>query len=180
MVELPLRCANWPTPENRDKSWFKNECLRSPLHGEPASAVDFLNISDTQTTWQNHASTRHNSATPFRFNITPMIDVVFLLIIFFLVASYFVRSEQSREVSLPEASKGKPDDFSAQKRLTITVDKDGQLSIAGNVVSEDEIIDRIRLLLRRLMKQVRRQARRTSRKFGFDQTKTRVMARFDA
>ncbi len=84
--------------------------------------------------------------TPFRFNITPMIDVVFLLIIFFLVASYFVRSEQSREVSLPEASKGKPDDFSAQKRLTITVDKDGQLSIAGNVVSEDEIIDRIRLL----------------------------------
>lgn len=75
-----------------------------------------------------------------------MIDVVFLLIIFFLVASYFVRSEQSREVSLPEASKGKPDDFSAQKRLTITVDKDGQLSIAGNVVSEDEIIDRIRLL----------------------------------
>ena len=84
--------------------------------------------------------------TPFRFNITPMIDVVFLLIIFFLVASYFVRSEQSREVSLPEASKGKPDDFSAQKRLTITVEKDGRLSIAGNVVTETEVIDRIRLL----------------------------------
>jgi biopolymer transport protein ExbD len=75
-----------------------------------------------------------------------MIDVVFLLIIFFLVASYFVRSEQSREVSLPQASKGKPDDFSAQKRLTITVEKDGRLSIAGNVVTESEVIDRIRLL----------------------------------
>lgn len=75
-----------------------------------------------------------------------MIDVVFLLIIFFLVASYFVRSEQSREVSLPDASKGKPDDFSAQKRLTITVEKDGRLSIAGNVVTETEVIDRIREL----------------------------------
>lgn len=84
--------------------------------------------------------------TPFRFNITPMIDVVFLLIIFFLVASYFVRSEQSREVSLPDASKGKLDDFSAQKRLTITIEKDGRLSIAGNVVTETEVIDRIRLL----------------------------------
>jgi biopolymer transport protein ExbD len=50
-----------------------------------------------------------------------MIDVVFLLIIFFLVASYFVRSEQSRAVMLPDAAKGQSDDHMSQNRLTITV-----------------------------------------------------------
>lgn len=106
--------------------------MRSPLTGSIPGGI--MRLPDT---------TRR---APFRFNITPMIDVVFLLIIFFLVASYFVRSEQSREVSLPEASKGKADDFSAQKRLTITVEKNGRLSIAGRVVTETEVIDRIRLL----------------------------------
>lgn len=83
---------------------------------------------------------------PFRFNITPMIDVVFLLIIFFLVASYFVRSEHSREVALPDAKKGNPDDPSSEYRLTITVERDGKLSIAGNVVSDDTVMQRIQEL----------------------------------
>ncbi|MCA9048548.1 MAG: biopolymer transporter ExbD, partial [Planctomycetaceae bacterium] len=33
------------------------------------------------------------SRSELQFNITPLIDVVFLLIIFFLVASHFARSE---------------------------------------------------------------------------------------
>ena len=84
--------------------------------------------------------------TPFRFNITPMIDVVFLLIIFFLVASYFVRSEHSREVALPDAQRGNPDDPSSEYRLTITVERDGKLSIAGNLVSEETVMQRIQEL----------------------------------
>lgn len=81
--------------------------------------------------------------TPLRFNITPMIDVVFLLIIFFLVASYFIRSEQSREVALPVASKGQPDDDSSPHRLTITIEPDGQLSVAGIQMSEKQVFKRI-------------------------------------
>ena len=80
---------------------------------------------------------------PFRFNITPMIDVVFLLIIFFLVASYFVRSEQSREVTLPTAAQGNPDDQSSLNRLTITIEKDGRHSIGGQLLSESTVLERI-------------------------------------
>ncbi len=83
---------------------------------------------------------------PFRFNITPMIDVVFLLIIFFLVASYFVRSEQSRKVTLPNATKGQSDDRSSQNRLTITVESDGRLSIAGQQLAESVVLRRIQEL----------------------------------
>ena len=84
--------------------------------------------------------------SPFRFNITPMIDVVFLLIIFFLVASYFIRSEQSRDVSLPEAIRGQPDIQSSDSRLTITIEKDGGHSIGGQRLSEAAVMNRIRSL----------------------------------
>lgn len=81
--------------------------------------------------------------TPLRFNITPMIDVVFLLIIFFLVASYFIRSEQSREVNLPVASKGQSDEISSPHRLTITIEPDGHMSVGGMRMSEKQILTRI-------------------------------------
>ena len=80
---------------------------------------------------------------PLRFNITPMIDVVFLLIIFFLVASYFIRSDQSREVDLPVASTGQSDDISSPHRLTITIEPDGHLSVGGIQMSEKQILRRI-------------------------------------
>lgn len=80
---------------------------------------------------------------PLRFNITPMIDVVFLLIIFFLVASYFIRSEQSREVNLPVASKGQSDDVASPHRLTITIEPDGHLSVGGIPMSEANVLKRI-------------------------------------
>ena len=72
-----------------------------------------------------------------------MIDVVFLLIIFFLVASYFIRSEQSREVNLPVASKGQTDDISSPHRLTITIEPDGHLSVGGIQMTENQIFRRI-------------------------------------
>ena len=72
-----------------------------------------------------------------------MIDVVFLLIIFFLVASYFVRSEQSREVALPEAIGGQTDEVVSERRLTITVEADGTLSVAGLPLTSDDVIRRI-------------------------------------
>jgi biopolymer transport protein ExbD len=79
----------------------------------------------------------------FRFNITPMIDVVFLLIIFFLVASYFVRSEQSRKVALPTAGLGSVDDSTSAERLTVTVEKDGQWSVGGQIEPQDAVLRRI-------------------------------------
>lgn len=72
-----------------------------------------------------------------------MIDVVFLLIIFFLVASYFIRSEQSWEVNLPVASKGQSDEISSPHRLTITIEPDGQMSVGGIRMSENQILKRI-------------------------------------
>ncbi|MGQ0636192.1 MAG: ExbD/TolR family protein [Planctomycetaceae bacterium] len=66
-----------------------------------------------------------------KFNLTPMIDVVFNLIIFFLAASHLARSEITADVSLPEASTGGNEGPEFVRRLIVTVLPDGALNIGG-------------------------------------------------
>lgn len=74
-----------------------------------------------------------------RFNITPLIDVVFLLIIFFLVASHFIRSETREAVDLPEATQGQDEEAENPRRLVLTVNKEEQFFIAGEPVSAEAV-----------------------------------------
>ncbi|MSR58722.1 MAG: biopolymer transporter ExbD [Planctomycetaceae bacterium] len=64
-----------------------------------------------------------------KFNLTPMIDVVFNLIIFFLAASHLARSDVAADVELPEAQTGGPESPESSHRLIVTVLADGTLSI---------------------------------------------------
>ena len=77
------------------------------------------------------------------FNLTAMIDVVFNLIVFFLVASHFSHAQMDAPVNLPAASQaGASDDD--PRRLTITVTSTGKWSIAGKPASLTEIENAIR------------------------------------
>jgi biopolymer transport protein ExbD len=73
-----------------------------------------------------------------QFNITPLIDVVFLLIIFFLVASHFIRNEQVEQVELPTATQTKDEDESAS-RIVVTVATDKRLILGGHDATVEEI-----------------------------------------
>ncbi len=79
---------------------------------------------------------------PLEFNITPLIDVVFLLNIFFLVASYFVRHEQVDPVDLPSATSGTEDEAAAA-RVIITARSGGELLSGGAPITIDEAIARV-------------------------------------
>jgi len=68
-------------------------------------------------------------------NMTPMIDVVFLLIIFFLVSSHLARQENRLPVDLPIASSFLPIDYERDS-LTITVDADANWRVSGNRIDE--------------------------------------------
>ncbi|MEP3480018.1 MAG: biopolymer transporter ExbD [Fuerstiella sp.] len=81
--------------------------------------------------------------TPLTFNITPLIDVVFLLIIFFLVASHFVKSESSQAVELPIAKSGQTDAQDKPYRLTVTIDQNGDFHMAGQSLDEVTAFQRI-------------------------------------
>ena len=79
--------------------------------------------------------------TPHRgsvgFNMTPMIDVVFLLIIFFILASHFQRQETQLQLALPAAETGEAPEGYDARRLLINVLPDGQI-LLGSVATRTE------------------------------------------
>jgi biopolymer transport protein ExbD len=66
-------------------------------------------------------------------NMTPMIDVVFLLIIFFLVSSHLARQENRLPLDLPEAATHDPFDPEGAP-LTISVDLQARWLVGGDAV----------------------------------------------
>ena len=69
------------------------------------------------------------------FNMTPMIDVVFLLIIFFLVSSHLAKQETQIEMALPTAASASDDNLADKPRLTINIGADGTYSLAGRPIA---------------------------------------------
>ncbi len=86
-----------------------------------------------------HPAQRHT----LDVNMTPMIDVVFLLIIFFLVSSHLARQESQLPLSLPAADSGKEARDEAKPRVVINVLGDGAVMLAGRRVGQDELRRRL-------------------------------------
>ena len=90
---------------------------------------------------------RLNRRTPVGANMTPMIDVVFLLIIFFLVSSHLARRENRMPLELPAAATAGPLD-PERSALTIHVDPQGRWHTRGEVVDraalEQIVADHVR------------------------------------
>jgi biopolymer transport protein ExbD len=82
----------------------------------------------------------------FAVNITPLIDVVFLLIIFFLVASHFIRHEHVERIELPIASKAQEDEESPN-RLIVTIVASGEMSIGTTPIPPEEFEQRLQALI---------------------------------
>lgn len=77
-------------------------------------------------------------------NMTPMIDMVFLLIIFFLLSSSLVQQETQLDLALPDAKNVNEDRAeTAARRVTINVQEDGTISLFGRVVAKTDLAARI-------------------------------------
>ena len=63
-------------------------------------------------------------------NLTPMIDIVFLLVIFFMVGTKFSEVERQLELTVPEVSDAAPM-VAAVQRHVVAVLKDGTVSLDG-------------------------------------------------
>ena len=76
------------------------------------------------------------------FDLTPMIDVILLLIIFFMLSSQFATSEL-RPVDLPHQEGATPPSESAAAKLVIDVDREGHYSILGEELTLEALSARI-------------------------------------
>lgn len=71
-------------------------------------------------------------------NLTPLIDVVFLLLIFFMVTASFQEDERDLKISVPEAGHGDPIK-DLPELLEIGVRKDGRYSVGTRDLDREEI-----------------------------------------
>lgn len=70
--------------------------------------------------------------------ITPLIDMVFLLLIFFLVATTFHQAEREMQIALPVASSAGP--ISATLReIVINIDAEGAIIVSGRPMEADDL-----------------------------------------
>ena len=78
-----------------------------------------------------------------RMNLTPMIDVVFLLIIFFVVSGTMAKREESRPIPLPAAAGGEESDNQETGKLAISIDAGGTLYIGSQSIPAEELKTRL-------------------------------------
>lgn len=71
-------------------------------------------------------------------SLTPLIDVVFLLLIFFLVTSEFEDEERRLDIVLPSASSATPM-TRKPREIVIDVDAEGQVYLRGKAVQWEEL-----------------------------------------
>ena len=76
-------------------------------------------------------------------DVTPMADIVFLLLIFFMLSSTFV-SQPGIKIKLP---KSKAREVQAEKRLILSITKDNKIYVNNRKVLKNELEKELRLQL---------------------------------
>ncbi|NUQ53140.1 MAG: biopolymer transporter ExbD [Phycisphaerales bacterium] len=76
-------------------------------------------------------------------DLTPVIDMVFMLLIFFLVATTFQQQEREAKVALPQAAASAPIS-SALREIVINVTRDGTLIVNTRVVDESSLLSMLK------------------------------------
>ena len=76
---------------------------------------------------------------PMEMQFAPMIDIVFLLLIFFIVTWTYARFETEIDISVPAAAAGKAPKRSVAE-IIVNVKKDGAIFVEGSQNSDDELL----------------------------------------
>ncbi|MGE9294546.1 MAG: ExbD/TolR family protein [Puniceicoccales bacterium] len=76
------------------------------------------------------------------FQMAPMIDMVFLLLVFFLFAGTLARADKPREVDLPESAQSEVPDSTAHRAI-VSVEADGTVYLGAEKVTLAQLSSRL-------------------------------------
>lgn len=81
---------------------------------------------------------------PPQINIVPMIDVIFAVLVFFILSSLFLTRSEGLPVNLPTAESGVSQ---AQRSTTLTIDAAGNLYLAQQPIGLEQLVETLQGLL---------------------------------
>ncbi|WP_088889165.1 ExbD/TolR family protein [Leptolyngbya ohadii] len=79
-----------------------------------------------------------------QINIVPMIDVIFAILTFFIMASLFLSRSEGLPVNLPQAQTAQSQN---QSKITVTVNQQGDVFLDRQPIQVDDLADRVRTLI---------------------------------
>ncbi|WP_372591926.1 ExbD/TolR family protein [Guyparkeria sp.] len=85
---------------------------------------------------------RHRTREPLELNLIPLIDVVFMLLIFFMLTTTFVH-DRALNVALPKAEAGSEERADIENHV-IELDTQGNIAVDGHMVEPDLLPERLR------------------------------------
>lgn len=79
--------------------------------------------------------------------LAPMIDILFLLLIFFIVTFQFSRDESDMKISVPTSREGAEPSRTVSE-IVINVDKEGAIGISGQQLTRQQLQTRLEAIAR--------------------------------
>jgi len=76
-------------------------------------------------------------------DFVPMVDVLFNLLIFFLLATSMAQAEREMHIALPQAAASGPI-TAALREIVVNVDAEGRAIVVGRVMTDDGLVAMIR------------------------------------
>lgn len=83
--------------------------------------------------------------TPFQINIVPMIDVIFAILIFFIISTLYLTRSEGLPVNLPKAVTTQP---LRQTQINVTISANGQIALNRKLIKLQNLEDAVRSIVK--------------------------------
>ncbi len=87
---------------------------------------------------------KQHSIEPSPMQLAPLVDVLFLLVIFFAVTFQYAKEEQVMDVSVPAADEGKEKESRNVGEIIINIKKEGEIIVNGQPFNTDELLVKLK------------------------------------
>lgn len=90
---------------------------------------------------------KQHSIEPTPMQLAPLVNVLFLLVIFFAVTFQYAKEEQVMDVSVPAADSGKENESRTVGEIIINIKKDGEVVVNGQTYTTDELLAKLKNII---------------------------------
>src|SRR6187401_2628410 len=83
---------------------------------------------------------------PIPLQLAPLIDILLLLLLFFIITMNLAKQETEIEISVPAADEGKIDTDKTVGEIVVNVKKDGTIRVEGQTLTEEQLLAKLQLI----------------------------------